>query len=77
MRFLHRPGDFENFVAGVTGTRAGRGKPLRWAEGWVAALRDNMGLDNETNSKAQTRERAVLVQIMLEHGRLHGRSVLA
>ena len=72
MRALNRPGDFSSFFGGATGTRAGRGKPLRWAEGWVVALRDIMGIDNVCKRKKDTRERTMLVQTLLEGGRLHG-----
>ena len=57
---------------GGTGTRSGPGKPIRWAEHWVDALHAAFGLENPTRDKALSRQRAQLVQAMLENGRLHG-----
>ena len=59
----------------TTGTRSGPGKPLRWSESWVASIRETLGLENAERDKMKTRERAMLVQIVLQYGRLHGRDI--
>ena len=59
----------------TTGTRSGPGKPLRWSENWVASIRETLGLENAERDKMKTRERAMLVQIVLQYGRLHGRDL--
>ena len=54
------------------GTRSGPGKPIRWSEQWLDAVESALGLDNEERYAAVTRERAQMVQGILERARLHG-----
>ena len=57
---------------GATGTRAGPGRPIRWAENWLRKVDELFGLTNATRDKGLTRQRASLVQAFLERGTLHG-----
>jgi hypothetical protein len=51
--------------AGSTRTRAGPGKPIRWAENWLDALRAEHGLDNAARSRKTTKRRAAFLRISL------------
>ena len=52
--------------AGLTRTRAGPGAPIRWGHQWVECVFISaMGWNNESRSKAASRERAEIVQIFL------------
>ena len=55
-----------------TGTRSGLGKPIRWSERWLDALDTALGLDNAGRDAALTRQRAHLIETVLEKGKLHG-----
>ena len=66
---------FDNVLSGRTNTRSGPGKPIRWAESWVQALKVASGIANPMRDKALTRERAQLVTTMLDHGRVHGKEL--
>ena len=59
-------------LAGATNTRGGAGKPIRWSENWLKALDAALGLENAVRNKAITRQRASLVRVVLEKGKLHG-----
>jgi len=48
--------------AGATRTRTGPGKPTRWSESWIEALKSEHGVDNPTRSKKLTKQRAVFVR---------------
>ena len=44
MRALHSTeGSDDALRAGRTGTRSGRGRPIRWSAGWVTAVQDPLG----------------------------------
>ena len=57
---------------GRTGTRSGPGKPIRWAQSWLKAVEDASGITSTLRDKALTRERAQMVETMMQYGRLHG-----
>jgi len=61
-----------SLVGGRTGTRSGPGKPIRWSESWVKVLEDTSGIANPLRDKGVTRERAQMVEAILQYGRLHG-----
>ena len=61
--------------AGATGTRAGAGRPNRWGSGWIVALESVYDLENCTRDTELTRQKAMVVETILETGRLHGRDV--
>ena len=56
--------------AGRTGTRAGRGKPVRWGHFWVAALEESYGWENVTRDRGHTGARTNAIYALLEHGRM-------
>ena len=56
--------------AGRTGTRAGRGKPVRWGHFWVAAVEVSYGWENLTRDRGHTRARADAIYAYLEIGRM-------
>ena len=60
-----------------TGTRSGPGKPIRWSEQWLHAVEAALGLDNEDRNSGTTRQRAQLVQCILEKAKLHGVAMCA
>ena len=74
LRALHPTADGVSLLAGRTGTRGGAGKPTRWSALWVAALTEELGVDNAFRDKTLTRERAMMVEAMIKHGRWHGRA---
>ena len=61
-----------NLRFGATGTRSGPGRPFRWGHQWLENLEEVSGTENQCRCKALTRERAMLLQAFLEHGRIHG-----
>ena len=46
LRALHPSADGGSLSAGRTGTRGGARKPSRWSAVWVAALADELGVEN-------------------------------
>ena len=56
-----------SLLSGATGTRSGPGKPARWAERWVEALKVAHGTDNPKRDKAKTLERAKFVMNSFLH----------
>ena len=74
LRALHPSADGVSLLAGRTGTRGGAGKPNRWSALWVAALTEELGVDNAARDKTLTRERATMVEAMIKHGPWHGRA---
>ena len=58
--------------AGRTGTRSGRGRPIRWSAGWVTAVKDTFGWANSLRDKGLTRERASVIEAILSFGTWHG-----
>ena len=73
LRALHwAPSRDASLRAGAMNTQSGRGKLICWGENWLEALESAVGLENFLRDKRITRQRAVLVRIILEKGRLHG-----
>ena len=63
LRALHwTPSRDVSLLSGATGTRSGRGKPIRWAEQWVERLRETWGIDNPERDKVRTKQRAEWVR---------------
>ena len=68
MRFFSwTPSRPRSLLSGATGTRSGPGKPARWAERWVEALKVSHGTDNPERDKAKTLERAKFVMNSFLH----------
>ena len=73
MRALHTAeGSDSALRAGRTGTRSGRGRPIRWSAGWVTAVQDTFGWANSLRDKGLTRERASVIEAILSFGTWHG-----
>ena len=73
LRALHAcDGSDDSLRAGRTGTRAGRGRPVRWGQLWVQAVQVDLGWNNASRDREATRARAMIVQTVLEHGSWHG-----
>ena len=62
----------ESLQAGLMGTRSAVGKPIRWSEHWVAALTEAVGIENSDQDNGLSRERAVLLLVMMERRQLRG-----
>ena len=67
---------FGTVDAGETRSRGESGKVVRWAGGWLEAIGRTVPLHNPTLDKGATREFAVALETVLEHGRWHGIKVL-
>ena len=73
VRALHpRARSFTNKLAGAAGTWRGAGKPLRWSQSWMEALRPAMACENPLRDRRKTGKRALIVENMLTHGMIHG-----
>ena len=75
LRALHPSADGVSLSAGRTGTRGGAGKPNRWWAFWVAALTDELGVDNPLRDRDLTSAQATVLKVIMRHGRWHGRAI--
>ena len=62
--------------AGETCTRGESGNVVRWAGRWLDAVGESVALENAARDASHTRELAMCIHTLLEHGRWHGQRVL-
>ena len=76
VRALHwTPSRDASLGSGATGTRLGRGRPIRWVGAWLDILRQSHDLENPDRDKALSRQRAGVVATILQYGKWEGTTI--